>query len=317
MRHKCLPRPELGRTLMLSLITNKFVTNVIPIPVAVMCHTTTLLSHLHLVARRLGCKLFALLVLFDLQCYMSSRSHPLYIGQKELSFQPFVHRVQLGKEVLKDFNIKEVAKGVGIETDFPLSIDFEVSTGLSARAIVGIVAASFVLLVLILVVLWMKGCLGGKDLENKGHTFGQLKDMRFHFASALKDDRTLEPIEFCIGSSQPSIVTLLEIALSLREHLDTPNGMHLGCHEPSKTIGLLAEELPGRHVWYIDDEATLLSPCLMPLVWVVLSLKLSTWDAPRAIKKLPALVECLRMTKEHGLQDILGCSQDLDKERLK
>ncbi|KAE9459204.1 hypothetical protein C3L33_08891, partial [Rhododendron williamsianum] len=89
------------------------------------------------------------------------------------------------------------------------------------------------------------------------------------------------------------------------------------CHEPSKTIGLLAEELHGRHVWYIDDEATLLSPYLMPLVWVVLSLKLSTWDAPRAIKKLLALVECLRMTKEHGFQDILGCSQDLDKERLK
>ncbi|KAG5551541.1 hypothetical protein RHGRI_009823 [Rhododendron griersonianum] len=257
---------------------------------------------------RLGCKLFAFLVLFDFQYYMSSRSHPLYIGQQEFSFQPFIHREQLvnhslyincggsrikaegneyeedlaregpsyffassqrwaysstgffmnnldanylanysfslkmtgaeyyktarlapnslkyyglclrkgsykvrlhfaeimysddqtysslgrrifdvsiqGKEVLKDFNIKEVAKGVGIgitrefddilvngstleihlywrgkgttsipdrETDFPLPLDFDVSTGLSAGAIVGIVVASFVFLVLILV----------------------------------------------------------------------------------------------------------------------------------------------------------------------
>ncbi|KAI8567762.1 hypothetical protein RHMOL_Rhmol02G0146900 [Rhododendron molle] len=85
--------------------------------------------------------------------------------------------------------------------------------------------------------------------------------------------------------SQPSIVTLLGIALSLREHLDTPNGTHVvvislvhfyhtlvwlckivisalvfgpiifiedlgypflsGYHEPSKTIGLLAKGLPG------------------------------------------------------------------------
>ncbi|KAI8558020.1 hypothetical protein RHMOL_Rhmol04G0056400 [Rhododendron molle] len=114
-----------------------------------------------------------------------------------------------GKEVLKDFNIKEVAKGVGIgitmeyddiivngstleihlywrgkgTTVIPdkgvygplisaitITPNFDVSTGptgLSAGAIVGIVAASFVLLVLILVLLRMKGCLGGKDLENK------------------------------------------------------------------------------------------------------------------------------------------------------
>ncbi|KAH7845147.1 hypothetical protein Vadar_024910 [Vaccinium darrowii] len=53
---------------------------------------------------------------------------------------------------------------------FLFPVDFNVSTGvteLSAGAIVGIVAASFVLLVLILVVLRMKGCLGGKDLEDK------------------------------------------------------------------------------------------------------------------------------------------------------
>ncbi|KAF7149770.1 hypothetical protein RHSIM_Rhsim02G0134200 [Rhododendron simsii] len=114
---------------------------------------------------------------------------------------------KVGKEVLKDFNIKEVAKGVdiGITREFddilvngstleihlywrgkgntaipdkgvygPLisaitvTPNFDVSIGLSVGAIVGNVAASFVLLVLILVVLRMKGCLGGKDLENKG-----------------------------------------------------------------------------------------------------------------------------------------------------
>ncbi|KAI8558048.1 hypothetical protein RHMOL_Rhmol04G0057900 [Rhododendron molle] len=139
-----------------------------------------------------------------------------------------------GKEVLKDFNIKEVAKGVGIgitrefddilvngstleihlywrgkgTTAIPdrgvygplisaitVTPNFDVSTGLSAGAIVGIVAASFVLLVLILVVLWMKGCLGGKDLENKelrallqtGYfTLRQIKAATNNFDSANK-----------------------------------------------------------------------------------------------------------------------------------
>ncbi|KAF7145601.1 hypothetical protein RHSIM_Rhsim04G0034500 [Rhododendron simsii] len=114
-----------------------------------------------------------------------------------------------GKEVLKDFNIKEEAKGVGVgitrefddilvngstleihlywrgkgTTAIPdkgvygplisaitVTPNFDVSTGLSKGAIVGIVVASFVLLVLILVLLRMKGCLGGKDLENKGYS---------------------------------------------------------------------------------------------------------------------------------------------------
>ncbi|KAF7145859.1 hypothetical protein RHSIM_Rhsim04G0035500 [Rhododendron simsii] len=157
-----------------------------------------------------------------------------------------------GKEVLKDFNIKEEAKGVGIGitrefddilvngstleihlywrgkgttaipgrgvygplisaititpsgyyllfrvslfffyapalsgTDFPLPIDFDVSTGLSAGAIVGIAAASFVLFVLILVVLRMKGCLGGKDLENKGYSLQLIRLTINHRMCAL------------------------------------------------------------------------------------------------------------------------------------
>ncbi|KAL6999656.1 hypothetical protein U1Q18_000813 [Sarracenia purpurea var. burkii] len=112
-----------------------------------------------------------------------------------------------GNVVLKDFNIMEEAKGVGkgIIMDFndvringstleihlywsgkgtnaipdrgvygPLisaisvTPNFDPRTGLSVGAIVGIVAASCVLFVLILVVLRMKGYLGGKDLEDKG-----------------------------------------------------------------------------------------------------------------------------------------------------
>ncbi|GFY99178.1 leucine-rich repeat transmembrane protein kinase [Actinidia rufa] len=113
-----------------------------------------------------------------------------------------------GNVVLKDFNIAEEAKGVGkgITKDFkdvhvygstleihlywtgkgttaipdrgvygPLisaitvTPNFDVSTGLSVAAIVGIVVASCVVIVLILfLLLRMKGYLGGKDLEDKG-----------------------------------------------------------------------------------------------------------------------------------------------------
>ncbi|PSS14322.1 LRR receptor-like serine/threonine-protein kinase [Actinidia chinensis var. chinensis] len=112
-----------------------------------------------------------------------------------------------GNVVLKDFNIAEEAKGVGkgITKDFkdvhvygstleihlywtgkgttaipdrgvygPLisaitvTPNFDVSTGLSVAAIVGIVVASCVVIVLILfLLLRMKGYLGGKDLEDK------------------------------------------------------------------------------------------------------------------------------------------------------
>ncbi|KAG6634333.1 probable LRR receptor-like serine/threonine-protein kinase At1g53430 isoform X1 [Carya illinoinensis] len=110
-----------------------------------------------------------------------------------------------GKLVLEDFNIMEKAGGVGkgIVREFDALVNgstleihlywagkgttaipdkgvygplisaisvtpnFDVSSGLSAGAIVGIVLASCVVLVLILVVLRMKGYLGGKDLEDK------------------------------------------------------------------------------------------------------------------------------------------------------
>ncbi|TXG66680.1 hypothetical protein EZV62_007955 [Acer yangbiense] len=111
------------------------------------------------------------------------------------------------KLVLKDFNIAEEAGGVGIgiikefndvwvngstlevhlywagkgTTSIPekgvygplisaitVTPNFEVDTGgLSAGAIVGIVVASCAV-ILLFVLLWMKGCFGGKDLENKG-----------------------------------------------------------------------------------------------------------------------------------------------------
>ncbi|KAK3025481.1 hypothetical protein RJ639_041562 [Escallonia herrerae] len=89
-----------------------------------------------------------------------------------------------GNVVLKDFNIVEAAKGVnkGIMMDFtgqgsgrlqfliegsPLA-DFDVDTGgLPVGAIVGIVAASCVAIVLILIALHMKGYLGGKNIEDK------------------------------------------------------------------------------------------------------------------------------------------------------
>ena len=47
-------------------------------------------------------------------------------------------------------------------------VDFDVGGGLSVGAIVGIVLASCVILVLILVFLRMKGYLGKKVLEDKG-----------------------------------------------------------------------------------------------------------------------------------------------------
>ena len=59
-------------------------------------------------------------------------------------------------------------------------IDFDVGGGLSVGAIVGIVLASCVILVLILVFLRMKGYLGKKVLEDKGkinHIFFNKKKM--------------------------------------------------------------------------------------------------------------------------------------------
>ncbi|GLT54533.1 hypothetical protein SLA2020_277250 [Shorea laevis] len=113
-----------------------------------------------------------------------------------------------GNLFLKDFNIMEAAGGVGIgiHREFDVNVtgstleihlywagkgtttipkkgvygplisaiavtpNFDTGKGLPAGAIAGIVLASCVLLVLTLVVLRMKGYLGGKDLEDKGVT---------------------------------------------------------------------------------------------------------------------------------------------------
>uniref|UniRef100_A0A2N9IN73 non-specific serine/threonine protein kinase n=1 Tax=Fagus sylvatica TaxID=28930 RepID=A0A2N9IN73_FAGSY len=110
-----------------------------------------------------------------------------------------------GKLELKDFNIVEAAGGVGkgIVMEYDVDVNgstleihlywagkgttvipdkgvygplisaievtpnFDVGGGLSVGAIVGIVLASCVILLLILVFLWMKGFLGKKDLEDK------------------------------------------------------------------------------------------------------------------------------------------------------
>ncbi|XP_043700287.1 probable LRR receptor-like serine/threonine-protein kinase At1g53440 [Telopea speciosissima] len=133
---------------------------------------------------------------------------------------------------LKDFNIAEEAKGVGknITKEFnnvtvngstleihlywsgkgtaaipsrgvygPLisaisvTPNFDTNTGLSVGVIVGIVAASCVLVAIILVILWVKGCFGGKDLDDKalelqtGHfSLRQIKAATGNFDSANK-----------------------------------------------------------------------------------------------------------------------------------
>ncbi|KAK4492967.1 hypothetical protein RD792_000294 [Penstemon davidsonii] len=111
-----------------------------------------------------------------------------------------------GEVVLTDFNIANEANGtgIGIYRDFNVLVNgstleihlywtgkgttaipqrgiygplisaiavtpnFDVSTGLSVGAIIGIVISSFVVVLLILLVLWWKGCFGGRDLEDKG-----------------------------------------------------------------------------------------------------------------------------------------------------
>ncbi|KAF9621305.1 hypothetical protein IFM89_019391 [Coptis chinensis] len=110
-----------------------------------------------------------------------------------------------GERIWKDFNIAEEAGGVGksIIKEYNASVtgstleihlywagkgtiavpqrgiygplisaisvkpNFDTSTGLSAGSIAGIVVGSFVAVLLVLVVLWKLGYLGGKDLEDK------------------------------------------------------------------------------------------------------------------------------------------------------
>ncbi|KAF7112500.1 hypothetical protein RHSIM_RhsimUnG0222800 [Rhododendron simsii] len=45
-------------------------------------------------------------------------------------------------------------------------------------------------------------CAMRKIAKKSCHAFGQLKDCRFHFASALMDDRTLNPLKFVSGSQK-------------------------------------------------------------------------------------------------------------------
>ncbi|KAL8116444.1 hypothetical protein AgCh_022804 [Apium graveolens] len=77
-----------------------------------------------------------------------------------------------GNVVRKDFNVAEEAGGIG--KGFTLEQDVSVNgfgtRGLSSLAIAGIIFASLVSLGLILVVLWMKGFLGGKDTEDEDDT---------------------------------------------------------------------------------------------------------------------------------------------------
>ncbi|XP_042479270.1 probable LRR receptor-like serine/threonine-protein kinase At1g53440 isoform X2 [Macadamia integrifolia] len=111
-----------------------------------------------------------------------------------------------GEMCLKNFNIAEEAKGVGriiikefnnvivsgntleihlywsgkgtnaipsrgvygpLISAISVTPNFDTNTGLSVGVIVGIVAASFILIALVSVILWVKGCFGGKDLDDK------------------------------------------------------------------------------------------------------------------------------------------------------
>ncbi|XP_043702818.1 probable LRR receptor-like serine/threonine-protein kinase At1g53440 isoform X2 [Telopea speciosissima] len=112
-----------------------------------------------------------------------------------------------GEVRLKDFNIAEEAKGVGksiikkfndvivngstleihlywsgkgttaipdrgvygpLISAISVTPNFDPNTGLSVGVIVGIIAASCIFVALVLVILWVKGCLRGKDLDDKG-----------------------------------------------------------------------------------------------------------------------------------------------------
>ncbi|XP_043700286.1 probable LRR receptor-like serine/threonine-protein kinase At1g53440 [Telopea speciosissima] len=137
-----------------------------------------------------------------------------------------------GEILLKDFNIAEEAKGVGksiikefnnvivngstleihlywsgkgtagipsrgvygpLISAISVTPNFDTNTGLSVGVIVGIIAASCVLVALILVILWVKGCLVEKDLDNKalelqtGHfSLRQIKAATGNFDAANK-----------------------------------------------------------------------------------------------------------------------------------
>ncbi|XP_042479268.1 probable LRR receptor-like serine/threonine-protein kinase At1g53440 isoform X2 [Macadamia integrifolia] len=125
-----------------------------------------------------------------------------------------------GETLVKNFNIAEEAKGVGKNiTKVFNNVTVKGSTleihlywsgkgttaipfrgvygplisaiSVTPRAIVGIVAASCFLVALILVILWVKGCLGGKDLDDRelqpGHfSLRQIKAATGNFDAANK-----------------------------------------------------------------------------------------------------------------------------------
>ncbi|TXG66675.1 hypothetical protein EZV62_007950 [Acer yangbiense] len=156
-----------------------------------------------------------------------------------------------GKLVIKDFNIAEEAGGVGkgITKEFndvrvngstlevhlywagkgtnaipdqgvygPLisaitvTPNFKVDTGgLSAGVIVGIVVASCAVVVLLFVLLWMKGCFGGKDLENKG----KIDNAKIYAYVLQEQGNLLELVDPSLGSkfSKEEALRMLNIAL--------------------------------------------------------------------------------------------------------
>nr|DAD37734.1 TPA_asm: hypothetical protein HUJ06_008375 [Nelumbo nucifera] len=133
--------------------------------------------------------------------YSTARLSPLSLSVGERRFDISIQ----GEMRLKDFNIAKEANGTGksIVKEFDAIVNgstleihlywsgkgttfvpdrgvygplisaigvtpnFDPDTGLSVGAIVGIIAAGCMIIVLILVFLWMKGYLGGKDLEDQ------------------------------------------------------------------------------------------------------------------------------------------------------
>ena len=79
---------------------------------------------------------------------------------------------------------------------FYLLLDFDTHTGLSVGAIIGIVVASCVVVCLILVLLRLKGYLGGDDTEDKGemmcNVFFSFDYNKKSIVSYLESDQTIE-----------------------------------------------------------------------------------------------------------------------------
>ncbi|KAK7852513.1 putative lrr receptor-like serine/threonine-protein kinase [Quercus suber] len=97
-------------------------------------------------------------------------------------------------------------------------IDFDVGGGLSVGAIVGIVLASCVILVLILVFLWMKGYLGKKDLEDKEDPIIGKNQRTLCFSKAYvlqEQGNLLELVDPRLGSSYSPEEAMRMLSLAL------------------------------------------------------------------------------------------------------